>query len=137
MKWLFSIGIVFSLMAIVACNSSKNDNPNIIGHYECEFDGDEVNLSFYNDSTYVQTVQNKALGEMQFNGKFRWSNDTLYLIDEYYIYNGKTIASKDIAQDLQEEEQNRILKLINIDEKNLVLRDLRTQRVWEYHRKEK
>lgn len=125
--------MVLSLMAIVACNSSKNDHPNIVGYYECEFDGDEVNLSFYTDSTYVQTVQNKSLGEMQFNGKFRWSNDTIYLIDEYYIHNGKTIVTKDVSKDLPEKEQNRMLKLINIDEKNLVLRDLRTQRVWEYH----
>lgn len=133
-RLIFGLAVV-CLMAIVGCNNSKNDNPNIIGNYEGRIDGDEVNLSIYADSTYVQTIQNSALGEMQFNGKYRWSHDTIYLMDEYYIHGSKTIDCKDIDKDLPQEEKYRLLKLVSYDGKNLVLRDIRTQRVWEYRAK--
>ena len=74
---------------------------------------------------------------MQFNGRFSLSNDTLYLIDEYFINDGITTSTKEIAQGLPEDQKNRMLKFIRVDEKHLVLRDLRPQRIWKYHVKEK
>lgn len=125
------IFLVFILLSY-SCDNNKN---NLVGFYECELDGDKVSLSFYEDSTYMQSVINPTLGDMQFNGKFKYQNDTIYLIDDYFISNGKTISTKDLGTNLPEEEQNRKLKVVKLDDDILILRDARTQRVWEYHTK--
>lgn len=129
---LFRWSTIFFLLLFVSCNN-KNNHPNITGFYECMFDGEKVALSFYEDSTYVQSAFDRTLGELQFNGKYKWVNDTIYLMDEYCITNGKTIATKDFRQKTTEADNSRILKLVKFDDGILILRDLRTQRVWEYH----
>lgn len=126
------LGLLF-----VSCSSRQDSKPNIVGSYECEFDETKYVLSLYEDSTFMQSMLNKVFGEIQSNGKFKFNNDTLCLMDEYYISDGKTIAVKDYELSLSESEKNRMFKLISFDGDNLILRDLRTQRVCEYHVKER
>lgn len=137
MKNLILWSGIFSVLLFLSCNRSNNSEPNIIGFYECEMDGSKVDLSFYTDSTFMQYTVNKSIGEIQFNGTYKWSTDTLFLLDEYTILDGVTISSKDLTQDLPENEKNRMLKLVSFDGNILILRDLRTQKIWEYRLKEK
>lgn len=137
MRNLKHLCIIILGLLFVSCSSRQNSQPNLVGSYECEFDETKYELSLYEDSSFMQSMLNKVFGEIQSNGKFKFQNDTLCLMDDYYVSNGNTIAVKDYEQSMSDEEKNRKFKLISFDGDNLILRDLRTQRVCEYHVKAK